>query len=345
MTAARNPGYNPLMRRPLVVVLALLVILGGASFALWWVAVSRLEAGLADFAAQARAQGWTVTVAATQGAGWPLAAELVLTDMTVTAGADVLPGGAVWRAQRAVLHVSPLAPEVLELRVPGVQHLRLFGSEAAHFAAARFTLSTQLRQPGALTLDAADLRFAPPWEGMKVGLLTAHADPSGSFGVTTEAIALPPAPPPALGPHIASATLQGTLRGALPPLSPAPAERAAAWQREGGRVELAQLAVGWGPLGVTGNATLSLDSALQPAGTATLRVVGYDEALAALTAGGVVSGHAAQAIGAVLGLMAQAPEGGGAPQVALPVALDGGALTVGRIPVGRVPKLVWSSAP
>ncbi len=306
-----------------------------------------MEEGLVAFTEQAKQQGWTVRTAAIQGAGWPLAADVELADLSITAGADVLPGGAVWRAERVVLHLSPFAPGVLEIRVAGVQHASAFGSPSVHFTADRFVLTTALNRPGPVALDAAQLRFREPLTAMTVGLLNAEARPSGGFSVTAEAISLPPPPAaqPALGRHIASVTMQGQIIGALPPPSPDAAARAAAWQRAGGSVQVTHLALGWGPLGVTGSVVLGLDEALQPAGTADLRVVGYAGALTALSSGGVLAASTAQAIGAVLALLAHAPAGGGVPQVDLPVALHDGTLTVGRIPVGKLPPVVWPTGP
>ena len=338
------------MRRPLVLLLVALLVLGGGSFALWFWTVGRLRAGFDGWAQQAAAQGWTVQDSAISRAGWPFAAELVLRGLTLSAGPEVVPGGLRWTAAQAVLHLSPLAPDVLEVRVSGPQRVRLPGAQEAPFEAANFVLAVPLPGPAPVRLAARDLRFGAPVAGMSIGLLDGQAQQTPdalTFELSAEAIALPPppAPQPALGRRIASATIAGALDGPVPPPSPDPAARAAAWQKAGGVLRVRHLALGWGPLGVTGSGLLGLDAALQPRGTGTVRLVGYERALTALAAGGAIRPAAAQAIRAVLTLLASTPEGGGAPQVELPLALHDGVLRAGDIPVGRVPHWDWSAVP
>lgn len=337
------------MRSKTVVPLALVVGLALVSLGLWAWAVAQVQAGLAAWTREAAAAGWTVRSRATHRAGWPLAAELVLTDATLSAGPDVLPGGAGWTAERAVLHVAPWAPGTLLVRLEGVQRVQAFGSPAATLRAARLVLTVDLADPAApVRLDGSDLRFAAPLAGMSIGLLAGEL-PQGAgpprATLSAEAIALPQGWPLALGNRIASATVTFALEGTLPPPSPDAAARAAAWRRAGGILRVQHMALGWGPLGVTGTAALGLDPALQPDGTGTLRVVGFEPALSALAAGGVVRPSAAQAVRAVLTLLARTPEGGGTPEVTLPLVLHDGTLEVGSFPVARVPHWDWSTAP
>jgi hypothetical protein len=336
------------MRRPLVLLLALLLLLGGADFALWSWTVGRMQAGFATWTQQASAQGWTVRIGALRRTGWPLAAELTISGLALSAGPDVLPGGAGWTAERAVLHISPLTPEVLEVRLEGTQRVRAFASAELPFVATPLTLTVPVRGAGPVQLTGRQLSFGAPAEGMTIGLLEGQVQqrPDAlSLDLSAEAVALPPppAPQPALGRHIASATVTATLEGRLPPPSPDLAARAAAWQRAGGMLRVQHMAMGWGPLGVTGTAAIGLDAALQPEGTGTVRVVGYDAALSALAAGGALTPAAAQAIRAVLTLLARTPEGGGAPEVELPLSLHEGVLRTGRIPLAKLPAVDWST--
>lgn len=337
------------MRSKTVFPLVLVAGLALASVGLWAWAVARVQAGFAAWTREAAAAGWTVRSGTMHRAGWPLAAELVLTDATLAAGPDLLPGGAAWTAQRAVLHVAPWAPGTLLVRLEGTQQARALGSAAATLRAAQLTLTVNLGDPAApVRLDGSDLRFAPPLAGMSIGLLAAEL-PQGAgpprATLSAEAVALPPGWPLALGNRIASATVTLALEGTLPPPSADAAGRATAWRGAGGLLRVQHLALGWGPLGVTGTAALGLDAALQPDGTGTLRVVGFEPALSALAAGGVVRPSAAQAVRAVLALLARTPEGGGTPEVTLPLSLHDGTLAVGSFPVARVPHWDWSPAP
>jgi len=104
---------------------------------------------------------------------------------------------------------------------------------------------------------------------------------------------------------------------------------------------LRRLALGWGPLGLSGNATLALDTRLQPVGSATARVVGYVAMLDALVASGALTPSVAQAVKGILGLLAGPPASDGSPQVELPLKLRDRTLAVGPIPLLRMPELLW----
>jgi hypothetical protein len=101
----------------------------------------------------------------------------------------------------------------------------------------------------------------------------------------------------------------------------------------------------WGPLNLDGSATVALDEHMQPMGAGTARIAGYAATLDALVATHVINARAALAAKAVLGLMARTPADGGAPVVEVPLTLQDGALSVGRIPLGRMPELSWPDTP
>ena len=312
------------MRRPLFVLAVLAGLLLG-SYALWWWTTTRLAQGFSDWREQATAAGWTVRSGSMQRTGWPAAAVLVISDLSLSGGLADIPGGADWQGHRVELRLSPFAPDSLEVRVGGEQALRFGPSPRLRFGAERFIWRVPLGSPGPANLDAKNIRFGAPLAGMTVGLITGTfaAQPAARQGeaalnvsLSAEAIALPPppAPRPALGDRIASATLEGSIDGPLPPGSD-PAARASAWRQGGGIVQVRHFAVGWGPLGLSGSATIGLDAGLQPEGTASVRAIGYDAALAALADAGVMTHPAAQAVRALLGLLARTPEGGGTPVV------------------------------
>jgi Uncharacterized protein conserved in bacteria (DUF2125) len=119
------------------------------------------------------------------------------------------------------------------------------------------------------------------------------------------------------------------------------AERAAAWRDAGGTLEIQRLAVNWGPLDLTGSATLALDDQLQPMGTGSARVIGYAETLDALAARGAISRSAATAAKAVLSLLAHAPADGSPPDVKVPLTLQYRTLSMRQVPLLRLPELDW----
>jgi len=92
---------------------------------------------------------------------------------------------------------------------------------------------------------------------------------------------------------------------------------------------------------VAATAHLGFDGALQPVGTADLRVIGYAKALEALAKQRLITKDAAMAATAVLTLLSRPPTNGGAPEVEVPLTLHDRTLSMGQTPLLRVPELVW----
>ena len=347
---------SPVARRLLIGGVAILALLTAADTALWMIATARLQDELATWQARRRAAGWTVAAGPPQWAGWPLAAALILPDAVLTGGDQDLPGGLSWRAGQAELAVALLHPLRLRIRVAGPQHLRLSTLPEFDFAADRLEVSIPLDRAPAdrLPLDfaVAGLRVAAATGPLDIASFALHVDtwpaaPGGeavlAVACSAEAIDLPPlrhARPWPVGSHIASAAFDTVLTGPWPGTGDVTA-RAAVWRDGGGKLEVPRLALGWGPLGLSASATAALDAQMQPMGAATARVLGYAATLEALTASGVLGPRVAQAIGAVLSLLARPAQQGGAPQVEVPVTVENRTLSLGPVPLVRLRELVW----
>jgi hypothetical protein len=352
------------MRRGLIWGVAGVALIVGAHGLAWRWAVGKVGEQYALWVTQQRALGVVVTSDAATRTGWPLSARLILPNMRIAAaprqgGAT----GASWSGERVVLGVDLLHPRTLVINAEGTQRLQLGSGPVLPFRADRLRAVVPL-EPGAparaIDIGATNLRAGVPLgegaegAGLIVALLSLHAEskpaaPQGeaaiSFAGSAQDIALPPPPPGRawpLGPRIASISVEGAVNGPLPRAMD-PVAKATGWRDGGGTLEISRLAIGWGPLGLNGSATLALDEHMQPMGTATAHIVGQAEALDALAANGVITARTALAAKAVLGLMAKEPEGGGAPQVDAPLTLQDRKLAMGRIPLAVMPELVWPS--
>ena len=349
------PRPRSAAHRLLLGLLAALAVLAVTHTGLWWFATGRLEDELTAWQAQNRAAGWTISAGAPVRAGWPVAAAIVVPDLALAGGEADLPDGLSWRAANTELAVALLRPRQLRIRVGGQQHLRLSGLPEFAFAARQFELTLPL-DPGAPTLSAelaaSGLHAAVAGGSIDIATLALHTDSRiaaarGEEALTitgsAEAIGLPPMQdgrPWPLGPRITSISFDAALTGPLPG-APDLATHAAAWRDGGGTLELRRLALGWGPLGLSSSATMTLDEHMQPQGVATARMVGYDATLDTLTASGTLAPRAALAARGILAILAKVPEGGGTPQVVLPLTLRDRTLTAGRFPLLRLPELVW----
>jgi hypothetical protein len=267
-------------------------------------------------------------------------------------GEPDIPGGLSWSAERVVLRVALAQPGRLDIAAAGQQRLRLAGEAEVPYNADRLHLALPLG-PGAwpdfADVTADNLRADVPGGEASVGLLRLHLEvrpqaPSGEPAIglrlRAEGIGPPAGVVRPLGPRIASVAVEGALDGPVA-TGHTLAERAAAWRDGGGSLEVQHLALVWGPLDLTGSATLALDDQLQPMGAGSARMVGYAETLDALAAHAVISRSAATAAKAVLSLLAHTPDDGGPPDVEVPLTLQFRTLSMRQVPLVRLPEVDW----
>jgi hypothetical protein len=63
--------------------------------------------------------------------------------------------------------------------------------------------------------------------------------------------------------------------------------------------------------------------------------------VAVLAEAGVIPQRSATTAGAVLGMVARAPQGGGPPRVEVPVGISDGTITLASIPLLRLRPIIW----
>ena len=327
--------------------LATLVL--GADTLAWRWAEQRLRAGVAAWAEAVHARGWSPRWDEPESGGWPFAATLTLPEARLSGGEADLPGGLDWQPGRVTLRVGFRHPRMLVVTAAKEGALRLATLPPLRYAAG--ALHARLRLDAAATgadIAATGLRFwqeGTPQGALTVGRATLHIDPAPQPHLTLSASALALPPPPAgqgwpLGDAIARLEADATLSGAYPPAGGL-AARAASWRDSGGNLAVPRLDLAWGDLTIASSGRFGLDARLQPVAAVTARMTGYDAAVDALRDGGVVAAGPATAIKAVLGLLAQVPPEGGAPVVELPLTVQDGLLTAGRIPLARLPPMRW----
>ncbi len=344
------PSHSPMIRRLLAAATVLALVL----LAPWLWAEHRLGVELDAWAARARAAGWTVRYGAPGRGGWPLAAALELPEPSLSGPVPGLPGGVAWSAPSLRLSVSLLEPGTLRLQPGGDGLLRAPPLPPLRVAAGSSSLALPLGG-GAATLRATALSLTPldspgteggataPWRAGRLRLRLSPGPADAPLGVDLEAadLVLPGSWP--LGDAVAALRLSGLLRGAPPPAdAPSPTVALLRWRDGGGAVVLDRVEAQWGPLGIAGSARLRLDETLRPAGHADLQLTGWSEALDVLRARGAVGAGAAVAARTVLGLLARTPAAGGPSVVSLPVTLAEGKVSVGQIPLLRLPEMGWA---
>jgi hypothetical protein len=359
---APTPGERILRRPILLVPLAVIVTLALAHTLVWEFAGSRLRNRYAVWIEAMRARGWTVTADAPVAGGWPIAVALRVANMRITGGEDDIPGGLEWRAGRVELSVALLSPNRLAITPSGAQRVRIGRAPDVPYTADALRVVLPLADSeaaGSAELGGTNLRPVLAFSAtpVSVAAMTAHLDwnaaagrgePALALAVGMNGVNLPPLPAGRawpLGPAIRSATVEAALSGPVPAAADVAAQsllaRATGWRDGGGGIDVARFGVSWGPLDLSGDATLSLDAQLQPAGSGTMHAAGQSETLDMLVANRAINRNTEIAVRALLGLLARTPADGGPPEVDLPVTLKGRTLSAGGFPVAKVPEVIW----
>jgi hypothetical protein len=360
---ADRPAPRAFLRLLLGVAIGLAALAAGHTLLWRWMG-DRIDAGFDAWARTRRDTGWIVEHGPPVRGGWPFAATLRLPEFRLSGGAATVPGGVEWQAEALELRLALPRIDQLVVAPSGRQRLRIAQADIP-YAADRLDLFLPLEQgvlPREADLRAERLRLrAGEASAVEIEQAQAHletsttaieGEPAVLLNVSIEGIALPAAVPgiagaagggaPGLPRRAESLTGEIVLTG---PLRSGPdlAGRAEAWREAGGTVELRGLQLRWGPVNAQARATLTLDEGLQPMGAGTLKLQGVGPAIDALAAGGVLSRRGAVTTRTVLGLLARpSPEGGGAPQVEMPLGLEDRTLTLGgRLQLLRLPPLVW----
>jgi hypothetical protein len=322
---------------------ALLAVLIAAHTALWWYAEQRLAAGVADWRAALAAQGWHVRSGEPGFGGWPFAATRVYPNMSIEGGPVRL------HAARLAVSVAPshagtvwlTAPDGLQVALPNVPVLRVSLQQGQ--------VAAPLRGAPFLALDAAATQVASGERVLGAGRTHIRIDPRAAgvaLSVSAQSIALPALPEGedyALGPRLASLSGDAELQGAVDPAR-LDAGALASWRDAGGGLTVARLALGYGPLGLSAQGRFGLDGDLQPAGTAQLRIVGYQQTIQALVAGHALTAAAGRAVGALLTLLATTPQDGGVPEVDTTLHLEHRTLSVAGYDLLRLRPVSWPAA-
>jgi hypothetical protein len=325
-------------RRWLLGFLILLVLLGAAHAALLWWMSGQISSAVENWATRQRQQGLQVAYGPPERGGWPASAALRLP------GLRLARDGVSWQAEAVRLSLRPWRPDHLRVEAEGAQQLALKGPPMPLRAAALWAELTLdgTAMPLAGALNGAELRLESPSGPVVLDGLQAGFDASGptgtAFTVRLRGLTAPGAP--ALGERMEEATLQAMLHGRLGDIGPL-SRQLVAWRNAGGRLEVQGMTLRWGAMAASAAATLALDEALQPSGAGTLRLANPARTLDTLAGAGLVQPRAAGMARQILPLLTRLDAGGSVPVIELPLVLEKQALSAARIPLLRLPPVIW----
>jgi len=346
-----------MFNKPVRIGFAAAVVLVASYVGYWFYGSSLVRGGLDRWIAGARAEGVEASYRAVDIDGFPLRFRIMVDGPALTAAR----GGAVWdwRSETAHAVVAPFDFHSADIRLNGEQVLT-FVENAGLPLTLRSSEPTALfvevagdGQPGHLTLAATGVEATSPETvaGLRLARLdvaaerdarvTAAADGTWmTVTVDAKEASLPAAAAGPLGQLVERLTAELEVIGAVPQTTPRAAVQA--WRDGGGRVEVKSLFVRWGPVDLALNGQLSLDEALQPAGSFTAKLTGYRELLGALTAEGQISQRDAANVRAILDLLARQPKDGGRPVLTAPLDVHQSRLMVGPVALMALPPIRWA---
>lgn len=316
----------------------------------WYLAAQALAGGVQRWVEERRAEGYVIRHEAPRIGGFPVALTLSLARPVVEApgrlwrweGPTV--DGRAWLWDPLRIHVSVPGSHALRVQRDGRMRVFDLGADTAKG-------TVDLDSGG--NLQQLDLRLAR-WriveqggETFEIGdaKLQAESDapaaeePRLQFDLRMVQLTLPQEPRPALGRKLARIAIEGEIRGPLPsgPLKQAMAR----WRDAGGVLDIARLQLRWGPLDLAGDGTIALDQEMRPLAAAAVTLRGLGETLDRLVEAGFVPPREASLAQAVVVALARPPEGGGPPEVKVPITLQDGYLFLGPVRLVKLPPIDW----
>jgi hypothetical protein len=351
--ARRAAGrYNPDMRRPTrisLVVAVLLIAIFGAYSAFWFVVAGRIEDGVAQWAGSLREQNLDLSWRTIGFGGFPLAFRVELSDArlrgrTVASTGEVhlplLSGSArPWNLRLWQLTASEGLSAEANLAAGAVATLTARKASGSVSVADEGggTMWLSLGEPSADAGGHIAAGDADLWLILPPHMPQTHDERAVGIALDLRALTLPAVPVPFRNP-VDEIALGVTVMGAIPA---APPRRAAAsWRDSGGTLELDHFALRWGTLSVTGSGTVALDPDLQPIGSFSGTVAGYDELMKALVAAGRLRPGEARLAGIALAMLAK-PGPDGHPEIATSFTIQNGEMYLGPVKLGKAPRIDW----
>ena len=339
------------LRRLIRTTIALVLLAFGGLAAYWFWAAGQIEAAIAQWTGEQRARGYEIDYRGPELGGFPVRLTVAFSEPRIAA-----PQGWRWSGGTFAGQAAFWDPLVLRLDLPLEQtlsaawrgHRRDFmlsaaaarglvhlGREGWLKAATVEMEGVVLSEAGGGTLSAETLlyrltRRPPALEGVDDWTLLVSGQ--------TRGIVLPEGFPSPVGPRVERLAFDGTFIGLIPKVIPgrAPAAALARWRDTGGRVEIQDLALAWGPLNVNASGTVKLDQQLRPEGAFTARIRGLPETLDALAAQRLIEPGIALALKLTAITLATRKGADGRPEVELPITLRDGQFFLGPAALFRL---------
>ncbi len=336
-------------------VVVLVVLVAAVAYVAWWfVLATEARSAVETWAAERRAEGWTVSYDGLETGGFPATVRLTVQEP------ELVPpdpdAGWRWRGPALVAEASPLEPRRITVRPVGDQRLELGPAEAPTrlgISAREIEAVVDATAAPAMTITGfanAAVITANRGEPVAIDRLDASgrsvpggADPSAATAdvtVSAAEITLPPADDLPFGRGITRIGLDATVVGPLD--AAGGAAGILRWRDAGGVLEISRLAVDYGPLEGTADGTFALDGDGQPRVSLSARVRGLGDALEVLRERGVIPAQTAIAARLAVAALGRTPADGGVTEVTINLSIRNRVVSIGPIALFTLPPILWS---
>lgn len=326
--------------------LAVIVILALAGWSgWWWLGAAGGERALTEWLDQRRTEGWAADIATTQTRGYPLSFRRELTDVQLADPAT----GVAWQAPQVILTSPSYAPADLSLTLPTRQTLAIPGT-TLEIASTLFEAALNVAPTENLALKSADLRLRDLRVGSSAGWMAGLAqgdvtsvraeapDAHAVSAVFTDVMPSDPVkaildPLGALPDAIERMELRGTFGFDAPWDLRALEDR----RPQPTRIDLDALTLIWGGIEINVAGAMDVDAQGRPEGDLTVQIVNWRDLLALLQANGTLPQEIDQLALTIIDALARSS--GRPDTLDAPLALSGGFVRFGPIPIGPAPRL------
>ena len=326
---------------------AILLVAAAAYTATWFVLAGEVRAGIQRGSQDWRAAGYEVSHAEPDLSGFPLSLRVRIDAPSIGRGSGSQAWR--WRGESITLSMRPWNLKRIEVRLNGAHEITVGQDGTRRYSLAAASATSVITLGDGNRLERVKAAFAAlevrerDWTGpLQIGRLRLDGLGYRRAGLGSRATdvtlviedaALLAAPEGPLGKTIARVRADITILGALPER---PLEAAmAAWRDDGGTIELRGLIVKWGPLDLSADGTLALDSQLRPIGALSASIAGVDEAVASLVAEGSIGAAEAAAVRVAFNLFARLTSSAG-DRLNVPITAQDGRIFIGPVAVARI---------
>lgn len=265
---------------------AAVVALVAAYVGYWFYAAGLFRDGAERWVAERRAAGWTVEHGEIAMGGFPFRLEMTVPTPHLAGN------GLDWRGAGPIkIVVQPWAPRHAIAEADGRQTFDLLGHKLE--IDAKVLHGSLLAEPAGwrdIVVEAKQPTMIADGQALpaaRAQLNLRRIETGTEISLIAEQLDLPETVPAPLGRRVDRVGILGQVDDRWPG-GPLPAA-IAAWRDAGGDIEVKRLEIAWGPLRLTGDATLALDAQGRPLGAGTVTIQGAKAAVTAMGKSGYLT--------------------------------------------------------